>query len=71
MSFEAIDARATQDDDRMECGVCWRVYAPAQGDEAWQVPPGTPFARLPEEWRCPGCDGARERFLRCDEGASS
>ena len=30
-------------DDRMECGVCWLVYDPAEGDPVWQVAPGTPF----------------------------
>ncbi len=46
-----------------ECGVCWNVYDPALGDEAWQVEVGTPFEALPEHWRCPRCDSAKERFL--------
>ncbi len=46
-----------------ECGVCWYVYDPAQGDEVWQVPQGTPFEALPEAWRCPRCDSGKERFL--------
>ena len=25
-------------EDRMECGVCWRVYDPAEGDPVWQIP---------------------------------
>ncbi len=54
-------------DARMECGVCWEVYDPAQGDDVWQVPPGTPFAALPEHWRCPRCDAAQERFLELSE----
>jgi rubredoxin len=52
---------------RMECGVCWEVYDPAQGDDVWQVAPGTPFAALPDHWRCPRCDAARERFLELAE----
>ncbi|WP_363345713.1 rubredoxin [Methylocystis echinoides] len=55
------DAAATE---RMECGVCWSVYDPAEGDPVWQIPPGTPFSRLPEEWRCPTCDAPRDKFLR-------
>ena len=51
------------DDARMECGICWHVYDPAEGDEAWQVPPGTPFTALPEEWRCPNCDAPRSKFM--------
>ena len=52
--------------DKMECGVCWRVYDPAEGDAVAQVAPGTPFADLAEDWRCPNCDAPRERFLRLD-----
>ncbi|RBP11228.1 rubredoxin [Roseiarcus fermentans] len=50
-------------DARMECGVCWRPYDPAEGDSVRQIAPGTPFSALPENWRCPTCDAPRERFL--------
>ncbi|MCA9622005.1 MAG: [NiFe]-hydrogenase assembly chaperone HybE [Myxococcales bacterium] len=53
--------------ERYECGVCWTVYDPAEGDEVGQIPAGTPFASLPDEWRCPRCDAGRERFLRLSE----
>ncbi|QGM96806.1 rubredoxin [Methylocystis parvus] len=55
-------------DDRMECGVCWSVYDPAEGDPVWQIAPGTPFSQLPEEWRCPNCDAPRMRFMRLAHG---
>jgi len=48
---------------RLECGVCWHVYDPALGCDTWQIPPGTPFAALPDHWRCPGCDSEKHRFL--------
>lgn len=51
------------DDARMECKVCWHVYDPQAGDDYWQIPAGTPFTRLPDEWRCPECDGAKEQFM--------
>ncbi|MCF8178064.1 MAG: rubredoxin [Sulfuritalea sp.] len=51
-----------------ECGVCWRVYDPAEGDPISQVPAGTAFADLPENWVCPGCEAARQRFLLLDNG---
>jgi len=47
----------------LECGVCWWVYDPAQGDETWQIPVGTAFAELPPHWRCPNCDNAPEQFM--------
>ena len=52
---------------RLECGVCWTVYDPVLGDPIEQIPPGTPFAALPEHWRCPTCDGERERFMVLDD----
>lgn len=55
---------------RMECKICWHVYDPAEGCEQWQVPPGTPFAALPDHWRCPVCDGARDQFMALDGEAA-
>jgi [NiFe] hydrogenase assembly HybE family chaperone len=46
-----------------ECGVCWHVYRPEEGDDVWQVPAGVPFEGLPEHWRCPRCDSPKEKFL--------
>ncbi|QRG07842.1 [NiFe]-hydrogenase assembly chaperone HybE [Xanthobacter dioxanivorans] len=54
---------------RLECKICWHVYDPAEGCETWQVPAGTPFNALPDHWRCPVCDGAREQFMVLDGGA--
>lgn len=50
-------------DAKLECKICWYVYDPAAGCETWQVPPGTPFASLPEEWSCPNCDGRKDDFM--------
>ncbi len=57
------DASRVPDEARMECKICWYVYDPAQGDDYWQIPPGTPFTRLPGHWRCPECDGSRDQFM--------
>lgn len=51
------------DTARLECGICWWVYDPAAGDPQWQVPPGTPFAALPEHWCCPHCDAPKHKFM--------
>jgi len=48
---------------RLECKICWHVYDPAQGDDYWQIPPGTPFNSLPDHWSCPECDGSRADFM--------
>ena len=52
---------------RMECRICWYVYDPAAGDDAEQIPPGTPFLELPSHWRCPECDGEPGGFLPLDQ----
>ncbi|MBB6306737.1 [NiFe]-hydrogenase assembly chaperone HybE [Xanthobacter tagetidis] len=53
---------------RLECKICWHVYDPTQGCDTWDVPPGTPFAALPDHWRCPVCDGERTQFMVLDPG---
>lgn len=50
-------------DARFECGICWHVYDPAEGDALAQVPPGTAFAHLPAHWTCPECDAPRHKFM--------
>ena len=54
-------------EDKLECGICWWVYDPGQGDETRNVPPGTAFADLPDDWCCPGCDAPRHKFMVLDE----
>ncbi len=48
----------------MECGVCWHVYEPIEGDPDRDIPPGTAFADLPADWHCPVCDAPRDKFVR-------
>lgn len=50
-------------DTRLECGICWWTYDPAEGDPVWQIPPGTPFAQLPGHWSCPHCDAPKHKFM--------
>ncbi len=60
------DPSKITDDTKLECKICWYVYDPATGDDYWQVPPGTPFSQLPEQWTCPQCDGKKNEFLVLD-----
>ena len=46
-----------------ECRICWHRYDPATGDELGQIPAGTPFADLPDDWRCPECDADKGHYL--------
>jgi rubredoxin len=52
--------------DRYECGICWTVYDPGEGDPLAQVPPGTPFEALSGSWCCPNCEAPKEKFMRAD-----
>ena len=49
------------------CGVCGYVYDPAQGDPAGGVALGTPFEKLPDDWRCPDCGVTKDSFVPADE----
>nr|WP_268239389.1 rubredoxin [Amphritea balenae] len=48
--------------------MCWYVYNPEQGDDVWQIAPGTPFSQLPDHWRCPECDGEKSQFMVLENG---
>lgn len=64
MRFEGSSQSETlHPDDRLECGICWWVYDPATGDETRGIAAGTPFAALPDDWCCPGCDAPRHKFM--------
>ncbi|MEZ6002808.1 MAG: rubredoxin [Planctomycetota bacterium] len=61
------EAGRIRDEDVLECNICWHQYNPAEGDEHWQIPPGTPFAALPEFWTCPECGADRKGFMVVDQ----
>ena len=44
------------------CIQCGFIYDPAKGDPMNEIPPGTAFDDLPEEWVCPMCYATREDF---------
>ncbi len=60
---DPVAAPATPDSPSYECGVCWSVYDPAEGDLDAGIRPGTPFAELPPYWVCPHCEAPRTRFM--------
>ena len=43
---------------------CNYIYDPEWEDEAGEIPQGTQFETLPEDWRCPHC-GAGKKTFRC------
>jgi rubredoxin len=57
---------------RYRCLICGCIYDPEKGDPAQGVPPGTPFEKLPENYRCPRCfayvkAGGRKPYKKLDE----
>lgn len=59
---DALSPRAV-----MECRICWTPYDPAVGDETRSILPGTPFTALPDDWKCPNCDGLKDQFMVLDD----
>ncbi|KAH6797012.1 Rubredoxin-like superfamily protein [Perilla frutescens var. hirtella] len=45
-----------------ECRSCGFKYDESAGDPSYPIPPGLPFAKLPDDWRCPTC-GASQNFF--------
>ncbi len=44
------------------CSVCGYVYDPATGDPGNDVPAGTAWADVPEDWVCPLCGIGKDGF---------
>ncbi|MEI8259126.1 MAG: rubredoxin [Deltaproteobacteria bacterium] len=63
MNEPAAPALAPTPPGSYECGVCWSVYDPAEGDLDAGVRAGTPFEELPAHWVCPHCEAPRSRFM--------
>ncbi len=55
-----------------ECRSCGYVYVPSKGDSQGNIPTGTPFAELPNDWRCPVCGVRKTQFVNIGaQGAPS
>ena len=44
------------------CDVCGYIYEPENGDPDNNIPPGTPFKDLPDDWFCPICSVGKDQF---------
>ncbi|MCS7286411.1 MAG: rubredoxin [Anaerolineae bacterium] len=51
---------------RYECTVCGYIYDPTKGDPDRNVPAGTPFEQLPDDWVCPDCGATKDMFQPLD-----
>ncbi len=48
---------------RYVCSMCGYVYDPEFGVADNDVPPGTSFESLPQEWVCPKCGAPKRKFV--------
>ena len=44
------------------CTVCNYVYDPEVGDPDGDIPPGTAFEDIPDNWVCPTCGATKSDF---------
>ncbi|MBN1824351.1 MAG: flavin reductase [Endomicrobiales bacterium] len=47
---------------KYKCKVCGYVYEPEKGDPEADIRAGTPFEKLPENWKCPVCGAPKSEF---------
>ncbi len=52
---------------KYQCEMCSYIYDPAVGDPANDVPAGTKFEDLPEDWVCPDCGAEQDQFVPIEE----
>lgn len=52
----------THDTQKYICINCGYIYDPQAGDPLSDIPPGTPFLHLPDEWVCPMCYATQDKF---------
>ena len=50
--------------DKYICDVCGYEYAPSVGDPDNGIAPGTAFADLPADWKCPLCGVGKDEFSK-------
>lgn len=44
------------------CDVCGYMYDPEVGDTDNDIPAGTKFEDLPDDWTCPVCGAGKDDF---------
>jgi rubredoxin len=52
---------------RWICESCGLIYDPAEGDPDGDIPPGTAFEDIPEDWYCPVCGARKQDFIPYEE----
>lgn len=58
-----LESTAGEGKQKYKCLVCGHIYDPAEGDPTKNIPPGTAFEDLPDNWLCPICGVGKEEFI--------
>jgi rubredoxin len=53
---------------KYRCSSCGYEYDPVLGDPEHGIAPGTAFADIPDDWRCPVCGITKDAFFPADDG---
>jgi len=48
--------------EKWKCKICGYIYDPEKGDPDGNIPPDTPFLKIPDDWVCPACGAPKEMF---------
>jgi len=48
--------------EKRQCSVCGYIYDAEKGDPDGNIPPKTPFEKLPDNWVCPVCGAPKDMF---------
>jgi len=52
---------------RYKCDYCGTIYDEAEGDPSENIPPGTRWEDLPDDWICPECGAFKFDFKLIEE----
>ncbi len=51
---------------RYQCDICGHIYDEEEGDPDSDIPPGTLWDDLPNDWHCPECGAQKSDFSLID-----
>jgi GntR family transcriptional regulator/MocR family aminotransferase len=58
----AVAAKPLTGHQKYMCGGCYFIYEPSSGLPDQSIASGTPFTKIPPDWRCPDCGTEKTTF---------
>lgn len=53
--------------DKYICTICGYIYDEAEGSPESNIPPGTKWRNIPDDWECPLCGASKDDFEKQEE----